>query len=75
MEPIPEQFWSSVWYFLQWRYRINSSHELFNGVDHLLQNNGSDTLAVLTIGSNAVVIASYGDHGLYAVYDSISTVP
>ncbi len=54
---------------------INSSHELFNGVDHLYQNNGNDALAILTIGSNADVLVSSNGHGLYAVYDSTSTVP
>ncbi|MEW6219399.1 MAG: VPLPA-CTERM sorting domain-containing protein [Thermodesulfobacteriota bacterium] len=53
---------------------ISSSHPIFNGVDHLHQGNGQDTLD-LVAGDNAETLVSYYGHGLYAVYEGAAPVP
>jgi len=52
---------------------INSTHEIFQGVDHLYQNNGNDTLDIDISNPNSQVLLSYNGHGLYAVYDDVAT--
>jgi hypothetical protein len=49
---------------------ISSSHPIFNGVDHLYQNNGNDALDIVSSDPSAEVLVSLNGHGLYAVYDS-----
>jgi hypothetical protein len=48
---------------------INSTHELFNGVDHLYQNNGNDALDLNISSPYSELLVSYNGHGLYAIYD------
>lgn len=52
---------------------INSTHPIFDGVDHLYQNNGNDALDISAFDPNATILISYNGHGLYGVYDSGST--
>lgn len=54
---------------------INSAHAIFNGVDHLYQNNGNDALDIIASDPAAQIILSSDGHGLYAVYDSGTPVP
>lgn len=54
---------------------ISNTHPLFNGVDHLYQNNGNDALDILAADPQGQVIVSSNGHGLYAVYDSAAPVP
>lgn len=49
---------------------ISSPHPIFTSVDHLYQNNGSNTLDLYANDPKAQVLVSQGGHGLYAVYDS-----
>lgn len=48
---------------------INSPHEIFNGVDHLYQNNGNDALDLAISSPYSELLVSYNGHGLYAIYD------
>ena len=54
---------------------ISSAHPIFAGVDHLYQNNGNDALDIDVTSPYAEVLASYGNHGLYAVYNNTAGVP
>lgn len=55
---------------------INSTHQIFNGVDHLYQNNGNDALDINVSSPYSQLLVSYNNHGLYAIYDdTISSVP
>ena len=38
-------------------------------VDHLYNNNGNDTLEILSTSQYTEVVASFNGHGLYAIYD------
>lgn len=50
---------------------ISNGHPIFNGVDHLYQWNGNNTLDLdLSDPRNAVLVSS-GTDGLYAVYDPV----
>jgi len=51
---------------------INSTHPIFDGLDHLYQNNGNDTLDIGLLDPRAQVLVSLDGHGLYAVYESVS---
>lgn len=54
---------------------INSPHPIFDGVDYLYQDNGNDTLDLISNGANTEVLVSTSNgHGLYAIYDSNSNV-
>jgi hypothetical protein len=48
---------------------VTSSHPIFNGVDHLYQNNGNDALDINVSSPFSEILASYNGHGLYAIYD------
>lgn len=48
----------------------SSAHPIFNGVDHLYQDNGNDALDINILDPTAEVLVTYGGHGLYAAYDS-----
>ena len=52
---------------------ISSSHPIFAGVDHLFQDNGSDTLDINVSDPRATILVSQNGHGLYAVFDSGAT--
>jgi hypothetical protein len=54
---------------------ISSSHEIFNGVDYLYQNNGNDALDIDITDPKSQLLVSYRGHGLYAVYDDTTSVP
>lgn len=54
---------------------INSTHAIFDGVDHLYQNNGSDTLDIAASSPYSEILVSLSGHGLYAVYDDTVDVP
>ncbi len=55
---------------------INSSHEIFNGVDYLYQNNGNDALDINVSSPYSQLLVSYNNHGLYAIYDdTVASVP
>jgi len=49
---------------------ISSSHDIFNGVDHLYQNNGNDALDIMITDPSAQVLVSANGHDLYAVYEA-----
>lgn len=50
---------------------ISSSHPIFAGVDSLYQDNGNDTLDILPLDPNGVVlVTNAAGHGLYAVFES-----
>ncbi len=48
---------------------INSDHAIFDGVNYLYQDLGSDTLELVADNPNTDVLVSQDGHGLYAVYD------
>jgi hypothetical protein len=52
---------------------INSTHDLFDGVDYLYQNNGNSALDINITDPQSQLLVSYRGHGLYAIYDDEST--
>jgi hypothetical protein len=54
---------------------INSSHPLFNGVDHLFQVNGTSILDLDPLDPRNQVLVTYKNEGLYAIYDPNSVTP
>jgi hypothetical protein len=52
-----------------------STHEIFDGVSSLYQNNGNDSIDINVTDPSAQVLVSFNGHGLYAVYDSSVGVP
>ncbi len=54
---------------------INSTHDIFNSVSNLYQNNGNNALDIDISNTDSQLLVSHGSHGLYAVYDGTSAVP
>jgi hypothetical protein len=52
---------------------ISSTHEIFNGIDHLYQNNGNSAVDIDITDPQSQLLVSYQGHGLYAIYDGDST--
>lgn len=54
---------------------INSTHEIFDNVSSLYQNNGNDALDIDVNNALSQVLVSLNGHDAYAVYDSSLAVP
>jgi hypothetical protein len=54
---------------------ISSTHEIFNGVSSLYQNNGNSAIDINLTDPSSQLLVSYAGCGLYAIYDDTTAVP
>jgi hypothetical protein len=54
---------------------ISSTHEIFNGVSSLYQNNGNSAIDINLTDPSSQLLVSYAGSGLYAIYDDTTAVP
>jgi hypothetical protein len=53
---------------------ISSTHEIFNGVNSLYQNNGNNAIDMNLADPSSQLLVSYTGRGLYAIYDDTIAV-
>jgi hypothetical protein len=54
---------------------INSTHPIFNGVDHLYQDNGNSVVRLSLTDPNTAIPVTQGGEGLYGVYAAPVPLP